>query len=61
MEHTTDPSCPPLLIPILPGIHIPPTPRPIIELPLHGHRKSSLSDSPLLPEEDGILLITQMI
>ena len=53
MEHTTDPSCPPLLIPILPGIHIPPTPRPIIELPLHGHRKSSLSDSPLLPEEDG--------
>ena len=53
MEHTADPCCPPLLIPVLRGIDTLPTPRPIIEPPLHGHRKSSLSDSPLLPEEDG--------
>ena len=52
MERPAFPCCPPPLIPIVPGIDIP-TPRPIIEPPPRDHPKSSLPDSPLLPEEDG--------
>ena len=53
MECTANSCCLPPLIPVLPGIDIPPTPRPIIEPLLHVHRESSIPDSLLLPEEDG--------